>query len=92
MATKADPVQSEREQVAARRADLNKQWKSHPRATLHAKVPATGKFGGELPITIEAVDATVSLIFGDDDYTVILNREQVVRLQKRLQEAFQVVA
>ncbi len=73
-----------------RRAKAAEAFRAHPRAEVHANVTGTSATGKtEKDIEIHALDDYVSL---NTHGEVRLDRESLITLQKRLQQAFQVVA
>lgn len=73
---------SNEEKFAEYQAELRRYNKAHHRAELHT--------AGESGWALDALDRIVLLTVGEE--SVELDKDDVIRLQKRLQEAFQVVA
>lgn len=71
-------------------ADVAKAWRAHPKAEVHADVAATSAQGrSEKDIEVHAADGVVLV---NTHGEARLDRESLITLRKRLDEAFQVVA
>ncbi len=82
-------VEKDQEELRERRAELNRKWKSHPRAESHFTVPVQNASGDWKDLEVDAVDDKFVINTHGEAY---LTSDAVVRLMKHLQEAFQVIA
>lgn len=81
---------SAKNDTASIREATQKAWKDHPKSELHVTVTGTTASGGaEKDIEIDAADGYLRI---NTHGEVRLDRESCITLQKRLEQAFQVVA
>lgn len=89
-ATKQSDLERARDESKKRREDLLKYNKAHHRATKFAVVNGSDPDGKTRELEIDAREGTVKISIGA--FSVYLDRDAVIDLQKQLQQAFQVVA
>lgn len=82
MATAKKTAKDDAQEFAEYQAELQRYNKAHHRAEVHT--------ASEVGWALDAQDRIVLLTVGKE--SVELDKDDVIRLQKRLQEAFQVVA